>query len=77
MIAQLFHCFEVVTKDNYFIWADLNEESMKLQLKSLLIELGNEVETIAVGCCEAKSIHGCHYKIRGGEWSYTLEGNYC
>lgn len=66
-----YHCFEIVTECSYHLWADLSEGYCTRKFEWLVLALGDEVETYALGWCRAESVKEAHNKIRSGDWDYS------
>ena len=65
-----YYCFEIATEGSYHLWVDADEKKMNKELSRQLEELGDEVDTYAVGTCEAASIEHAQDCIRSGNWEY-------
>jgi hypothetical protein len=68
---QKYFCFEIATENHYELWADTDEKKMESEFAKQTAALGDEVETYAIGTCEAESIEAAHDLIRAGKWEYS------
>lgn len=68
-----FYCFEIATDHSYHVFAHENEQIADENLNAMRTVLGvsQEIDTYAIGTCEATDVDDALMKVRQGDWSYT------